>query len=61
MTTLFQKLGDKAQPADYGKAAQQLYYAAGSKLTPAQHRQAIEWVERALKDEKVVMLSLIHI
>ncbi len=55
MTTLFQKLGDKARPADYGKAAQQLYYAAGSKLTPAQHRQAIEWVERALKDEKVVM------
>lgn len=55
MTTLFQKLGDKTTPADYGKAAQQLYYAAGARLTAPQHRRAILWVEQALKGETVVM------
>ena len=55
MKTLLQKMGDKVAPADYGKAAQDLYNAAGKKLTADDHKQAIEWVEQALKAEEAVM------
>ena len=48
-------MGKEATPADYGKAAQDLYYAAGNQLTADQHRQAIAWVEHALAGEQVVM------
>ncbi|MCY0870560.1 MAG: disulfide isomerase, partial [Firmicutes bacterium] len=40
---------------DYGKAAQDLYMAAGKKLTPENHRQAIQWVEKALQGDDAVM------
>ena len=53
--SLLQKMGDKVAPADYGKAAQDLYIAAGKKLTADDHKQAIEWVEQALKAEEAVM------
>ena len=55
MSSLLQRLGKEATPADYGKAAQDLYYAAGNQLTADQHRQAIAWVEHALASEQVVM------
>ena len=55
MKTLFQKMGDKVAPADYGKAAQDLYNAAGKKLTADDHKQAIDWVQLALKNEDAVM------
>ena len=55
MKSLLQKMGDKVAPADYGKAAQDLYNAAGKKLTADDHKQAIEWVEQALKAEEAVM------
>ena len=55
MKTLLQKMGDKVAPADYGKAAQDLYNAAGKKLTADDHKQAIEWVEQALKAESAIM------
>ena len=55
MNTLLQKLGDKAAPADYGKAAQDLYQAAGKKLNADNHRQAIQWVQKALQGDDAVM------
>ena len=55
MNEMFNRLGDKASSTDFGKAAQDLYYAAGSKLTADQHRQAIQWVEKALQSEVSVM------
>ena len=55
MSSLLQRLGKEATPGDYGKAAQDLYYAAGNQLTADQHRQAIAWVEHALASEQVVM------
>lgn len=55
MQTLLSKLGANARPTDYGKAAQDLYMAAGKKLTPENHRQAIQWVEKALQGDDAVM------
>lgn len=54
MNSLFKALGDKTQSSDYGKAAQDLYNAAGKKLTADDHHQAISWVEQALKGENDV-------
>lgn len=51
----FKMLGDQVTPADYGKAAQDLYYAAGDKLKAEQHRQAIVWLEAAIPGEPVLL------
>ncbi|KGN78110.1 disulfide isomerase [Porphyromonas cangingivalis] len=55
MKEYFQKLGDEALSSDYGRVAQELYYATGDKLKPEHHRQAIEWIKIALKSEESVM------
>lgn len=47
----FKQLGDAITPADYGKAAQNLYTAIGDKLTDEQHKAAIAWVSEALKGD----------
>ena len=48
-------LGADANAADYAMAAQSLYYAAGNKLSAADHEQAIEWLKVAIPAEKVLM------
>ena len=48
-------LGVDANAADYAMAAQSLYYAAGNKLSAADHEQAIEWLKVAIPSEKVLM------
>ncbi len=48
-------LGADANAADYAMAAQSLYYAAGNKLSAADHEQAIEWLKVAIPSEKVLM------
>ena len=48
-------LGADANAADYAMAAQSLYYAAGNKLSAADHEQAIEWLKMAIPSEKVLM------
>ena len=55
MDDYFKLMGENATPADYGKAAQNLYYAAGKKLAPADHEIAINWVEKALTGETSVV------
>lgn len=55
MDEYFKLMGENATPADYGKAAQNLYYAAGKKLAPADHEIAINWVEKALTGETSVV------
>lgn len=55
MNEYFAALGDNITPGDYGKAAQNLYFAAGKKLTPDDHKVAIQWVEKALAGEKSLM------
>ena len=48
-------LGADANAADYAMAAQSLYYAAGNKLSAADHEQAIEWLKVAIPSAKVLM------
>lgn len=48
-------LGADVNAADYAMAAQSLYYAAGNKLSAADHEQAIEWLKVAIPSEKVLM------
>lgn len=48
-------LGADANAADYAMAAQSLNYAAGNKLSAADHEQAIEWLKVAIPSEKVLM------
>lgn len=55
MNDYFKALGENITPGDYGKAAQNLYYAAGKKLTVDEHKTAISWVEKALASETGVM------
>lgn len=55
MNDHFKQMGDNATPADYGKAAQNLYYAAGKKLTAADHEIAIQWIEKALIGETSIV------
>lgn len=55
MKEYFGRLKEAATPADYGRAAQDLYAATGDKLKPEHHKQAIEWVQIALNAEKSVM------
>ncbi len=55
MSDYFKKMGENATPNDYGKAAQDLYYAAGNKLKANDHKQAIEWLKKALKSQKSIM------
>lgn len=55
MNKYFNMLKTNATPMNYGKAAQDLYYAAGKKLTPEEHRLAITWVEKALSGENSVL------
>lgn len=55
MNDYFQLMGENATPADYGKAAQNLYYAAGKKLSAADHEIAVKWVEKALTGETSIV------
>lgn len=55
MQTYFDKMKGNVQAADYGKAAQNLYMAAGKVLKPKHHEVAIQWSEKALEKENAVM------
>ena len=55
MQTYFEKMGSNLQAADYGKAAQNLYAAAGKVLKPKDHEVAIQWVEKALAQDDAIM------
>ena len=55
MTNYLNGLGEDANAADYGIAAQSLYNAAGNKLTAADHKQAIAWLQKAIPNESTLM------
>ena len=55
MTNYLNGLGEDANAADYGIAAQSLYNAAGNKLTAADHKQAIAWLQKAIPAESTLM------
>lgn len=55
MSEYFDILGSNATPADYGRAAQNLYYAAGNKLKAEEHQLAITWITRALEAETSIV------
>ena len=55
MQTYFSKMQDNLRAADYGKAAQNLYMAAGKSLKPKDHEVAIQWAQKALSQEDAVM------
>lgn len=55
MQTYFSKMQDNLRAADYGKAAQNLYMAAGKSLKPKDHEVAIQWSQKALSQEDAVM------
>lgn len=55
MQEYFQLLGNKVRSADYGKAAQNMYYVAGKKLAEEDHVLAIQWLEKALEGENAVV------
>ena len=55
MQTYFLKMQDNLRAADYGKAAQNLYMAAGKSLKPKDHEVAIQWSQKALSQEDAVM------
>lgn len=50
----FSTLAESITPNDYGKAAQDLYYAMGDKLKPQHHEAAIKWLTEALKGENAI-------
>lgn len=55
MNEYFARLGEDAKATDYGKAAQDLYYAAASRLDAPAHKQAIVWLEKGLTAQLDVM------
>ena len=55
MSSYLNGLGEDANAADYGIAAQSLYNAAGKKLTAADHKQAIAWLQKAIPNETTLM------
>lgn len=55
MQIFFEKMGSNIQPADYGKAAQNLYAAATKSLKAIHHQTAVKWNEKALASEDAVM------
>ncbi len=55
METYFGKMENNLRSADYGKAAQNLYMAAGKSLKAKDHEVAIKWAEKALSQEDAVM------
>ena len=55
MSSYLNGLGEDANAADYGIAAQSLYNAAGKKLTAADHKQAITWRQKAIPNETTLM------
>nr|WP_314774159.1 thioredoxin fold domain-containing protein [uncultured Porphyromonas sp.] len=55
MSSYLNGLGEDANAADYGIAAQSLYNAAGNKLTAADHKQAIAWLQKAIPSERTLM------
>ena len=55
METYFGKMEKNLRSADYGKAAQNLYMAAGKSLKAKDHEVAIKWAEKALAQEEAVM------
>lgn len=52
---LYGSLPETEVASDYGKAAQDLYYAVGSKLKTQHHQKAIDWVSKALKGQTSLM------
>ncbi len=58
MNEYFSMLGEDASATDYGKAAQDLYYAAGSHLDADAHKQAIKWLEIGLNAQMDIMERL---
>lgn len=60
MNDYLKLLGDNASPNDYGKAAQDLYYAAGDKLNNEMHKIAISWLEKALEYQSSPLLDKIN-
>ncbi|EGC18716.1 thioredoxin family protein [Prevotella multiformis] len=55
MQIYFGKMEGNLRSADYGKAAQNLYMAAGKSLKSKDHEVAIQWAEKALAQEDAVM------
>ena len=55
MQIYFGKMEGNLRSADYGKAAQNLYMAAGKNLKSKDHEVAIQWAEKALAQEDAVM------
>lgn len=55
MNKYFESLGDNITSNDYGKAAQELYYAAGNKMPPDDYKVAISWLEKALENTTNIM------
>lgn len=53
-------LGEEATPNDYGKAAQDLYYAAGEKLNNEMHMMAISWLQTALDFQTAPLMEKIN-
>lgn len=51
MNEYLNALGEDAHPENYGKAAQDLYYAMGQKLQEPHHQTAIGWLEKALQGD----------
>ena len=47
METYFGKMENNLRSADYGKAAQNLYMAAGKSLKAKDHEVAIRWAEES--------------
>lgn len=60
MKTYFSKMQGTALPNEYAKAAQELYAAVGDKLPKAAHRQAISWLEEALKGADVTIMDRVN-
>lgn len=60
MQTYFAQMQGTAIPNEYAKAAQELYASIGDKLPKDAHKQAISWLEEALKGADVTLMDKIN-
>lgn len=60
MQGYFQQMGEDTKANEYAKVAQELYYAVGDKLPKEAHRQAIEWLGKALQDPEISLMDKIN-
>ncbi|MDO4707755.1 MAG: thioredoxin family protein [Porphyromonadaceae bacterium] len=60
MRTYFDKMEGTATPNEYAKAAQELYVAIGDKLPKDVHREAIAWLEEALKGADITVMDRVN-